>query len=133
LWLAGIALKPTTVMIFSITLVIADDDTIQFLARFRGHYRHALERARREPGLDVHHAATLACMRDVGLPMFVTSTSVSSGFLLLLGAELAGSANLGLIIGATLFAACFADMFLTPLLLLTFKPKLSVPEERDAT
>src|SRR5262249_14583882 len=37
--LLKIDIKPSTVVIFSITLVIADDDTIQYLSRFRTHFR----------------------------------------------------------------------------------------------
>jgi hypothetical protein len=124
MWIAGIPLNPTSAMAFSTTLVIADDDTIQFLARFRRHFDAARERAAREPGLDIHLEACRSCMREVGLPMFLTTASVSAGFLLLLAAQLQGAAHLGLIIGTTLFAAVFADLFLAPLLILHFRPRL---------
>jgi len=122
----GIHLKPATVVLFSVTLVIADDDTIQYLARYKQHLRRAIERARGEPGLDVHQAAALSCMREVGLPMFVTSTTVSAGFFLLLASRFLGLAHLGFLIGATLFAAVFADLFLTPILLTHFRPSLGL-------
>lgn len=122
----GIHLKPGTVVGFSITLVIADDDTIQYLARYRQHLQRALARARLEPGLDVHREASLSCLREVGLPMFVTSVTVSAGFLLLLGSRFLGIAHLGFLIGSTLLAAVFADLFLTPLLLQRFRPTLGL-------
>ncbi len=129
----GIHLKPATVVLFSVTLVIADDDTIQYLARYKLHLRRAIERARGEAGLDVHEAAALSCMREVGLPMFVTSTTVSAGFFLLLGSRFMGLAHLGFLIGATLFAAVFADLFLTPILLTRFRPSLGLDvPKRDA-
>jgi predicted RND superfamily exporter protein len=120
--LAGIALKPSVVMAFSITLVIADDDTIQYLARFRGHFVRAVTAGATDP----YRTAALDCLREVGLPMFITSTSVSLGFLLLCTSSFQASADLGMLIGATLFAAVFADLFLAPLLLIRLRPNLGV-------
>lgn len=118
--LAGIALKPVTVVVFSITLVIAEDDTIQLLSRLRAHYERALAVAK--PGEDPHVAAALACMREVALPIFITSSAVSGGFLLLLLSKFLSPAHMGMLIGATLFAAVFADLFLTPILIIKLRP-----------
>jgi predicted RND superfamily exporter protein len=118
--LLGIDLKPATVVLFSITLVIADDDTIQYLSRFRSQFRAAKAKGEADP----HQAAALACLHEVGLPMFVTSTTVSLGFLLLLFSGFLGLANLGLLIGATLFVAVFADLYLTPVLLMKLRPRI---------
>ncbi len=124
MWLADVPLRPVTVVAFSVTLVIADDDTIQFLARFRSHFARARARFAGQPDVNLHREAALTCMREVGLPMFVTSTAVSAGFLMLLGAQMTGTAHLGMIIGTTLFAAVFADLFLTPLLLSWLRPRV---------
>ncbi|HYV44493.1 MAG TPA: MMPL family transporter [Myxococcaceae bacterium] len=115
-----IALKPVTVVLFSITLVIAEDDTIQLLSRLKGHY--AAARAAAQPGEDPHRTAAMACMREVALPMLLTTFAVSSGFLLLMLSSFLGPAHLGLLIGATLLAAVLADLFLTPLLVIWLKP-----------
>jgi predicted RND superfamily exporter protein len=40
--------------------------------------------------------------------------------------EFLGLANLGLVTGLSLLAAFFADVFLTPLLLIYVKPRISV-------
>ncbi len=112
--LAGIPLKPSTVVVFSITLTIADDDTIQYLARFREVF------ARRRD----HAAAALDTMRETGLPMFVTACAVAVGFLTLLFSQFLGLAHLGALIGVSLFTAVFADMFLSPLLISRLKPKI---------
>ena len=71
---AGIPLSPVTVMAFSITLVVADDDTIQFLARFREH--HAA--ARGLPPREAHRAAVFATVGEVGVPMLVSGVAVSA-------------------------------------------------------
>lgn len=117
--LLGIDIKPTTVLIFSVTLVIADDDTIQYLTRFR---RLFLSLPPDHP--DPHREAALATLRETGLPMFSTTCAISLGFLVLLLSQFMGLAHLGLLIGVSLFTAVFADLFLSPLLLMKLKPRL---------
>jgi predicted RND superfamily exporter protein len=118
--LLRIDVKPSTVIVFSITLVIADDDTIQYLSRWRDRF----VQLRREGHLEPHREAALGVLRQAGLPMFVTTCAVSVGFLALLRSEFLGLAHLGLLIGVSLLAAVFADLFLTPLLLTRLRPKL---------
>jgi hypothetical protein len=129
--LMGIALKPVTVVLFSVTLVIAEDDTLQLLSRLRKHYARA--RAEAPPGVDPHLPAALSCMREVARPILLTSAAVSGGFLLLLFSSFLGPAHLGLLIGATLFAAVFADLFLTPLLIIHLRPFADRRLERAAS
>jgi predicted RND superfamily exporter protein len=119
----GITLRPTTVILFSIVLVIADDDTIQYLARLRAVYARLRQQGIQEQ--DLHQATALVALRESGLPMFVTSTAVAAGFLLLTLSSLEGTADLGLLIGVTLFFAVFADMFLAPILITRLKPPLA--------
>jgi predicted RND superfamily exporter protein len=116
---AGIPLSPVTVMAFAITLVIADDDTIQFLTRFRAHYAAA---AARDAGPEPHLEATLKTVGEVGAPMLLSGVAVSAGFALLLASSFLGPARLGALIAATLAAAVSADLFLTPLLLVHLRP-----------
>ncbi len=133
----GIALRVSIVVIFSIILVIADDDTMQYLARLRSHWARERRRARAEGrrDVDLHHEAAMACLRETGLPMFVTSTAVALGFGLLLLSQFQGIADIGLIIGFTLFAAVFADLFISPILISFWKPRLGPgldePDEPD--
>jgi predicted RND superfamily exporter protein len=114
----GIPLSPVTVMAFSITLVIADDDTIQFLTRFRAHHAAAARAGGPEP----HLVATRATVAEVGAPMLLSGVAVSAGFALLLASSFLGPARLGALIAATLAAAVVADLFLTPLLLVHLRP-----------
>jgi len=108
--------------------VIAEDDTLQLLSRLRGH--HARARAAPVPGVDPHVAAALSCMREVALPILATSAAVSGGFLLLLFSRFLSVAHLGMLIGGTLLAAVFADLFLTPLLVIWLKPFASRSADR---
>jgi hypothetical protein len=118
--LLGIDLKPSTVLLFSMVLVIADDDTIQYLSRYRRRFLELDGRGVADP----HGQAALELLRELGLPMFVTSTSVAAGFLLLCFSEFRATAQFGLIAGLTLFSAVFADLFLLPVIIRWWRPRL---------
>jgi predicted RND superfamily exporter protein len=120
----GIDVKPGTVVVFSITLVIADDDTIQFLSRFRIR----LEELLAEGNPRAHEVATMEILRGTGLPMFITASAVSLGFLTLNASEFVGLHHMGTLLAVSLAAAVFADLFVTPVLLLAWKPSLRVPK-----
>jgi predicted RND superfamily exporter protein len=124
--LFGIDIKPTTVMVFSITLVIADDDTIQFLSRFRTRFLSL----RGDP--DPHRTAVLGTLRESGMPMVITTLAVTLGFLDLLFSQFLGLANLGLLLGVSLLSAVAADLFLTPIMIMAIKPKIGADEPARA-
>ncbi len=116
----GIDLKPTTVICFTITLVIADDDTIQFLVRYRRRYIDLLDR-----GTVGHHGRVATeILHDTGASMLLTAFSVSAGFLVLVFSEFVGLRNLGVLIGISLFTAVFADLYLSPVMLRAFRPRI---------
>jgi hypothetical protein len=116
----GIDLKPFTVLLFSMVLVIADDDTIQLLSRFR---RKLAERQHARAA-DPHREAILALLREVGPAMLVTSTAIAAGYLLLCFSQFRANANLGLVAGITLFVAVFADLFLVPVMVMAWRPRI---------
>jgi predicted RND superfamily exporter protein len=118
--LMHIDVKPSTVILFSITLVIADDDTIQYLSRFRTRYRQLRDAGDAAP----HAQAAIGTLREIGLPMFITACSVTIGFLSLCFSQFLALANLGLLIGVSLMAAVFADLFISPVLISKLKPRL---------
>lgn len=118
--LLHIDIKPSTVIVFSITLVIADDDTIQYLSRFRFRYRELAAAGDPAP----HAGAALGTLREIGLPMCLTAGAVSIGFLSLCFSQFLALANLGLLIGVSLIAAVFADLFISPVLLMKLKPRI---------
>ena len=118
--LLGISLKPSTVIIASMALVIADDDTLQFLLRFKRRYL-----ALQGDGLPApHRRAALDTLAECGRAMAVTTAAVSAGFARLRFSRFEGIANLGLLTALTLWAAGLADAFLTPVLLLALRPEL---------
>lgn len=127
--LLGISLKPSTVIIASMALVIADDDTLQYLVRFKRRYL-ALKA---EGAQEIHRRAALESLGECGRAMFVTSAAVAGGFLLLQFSRFEGIAHLGLLTGLTLWVAGLADAFLSPVLLMTLKPELRSRGARSGT
>jgi len=117
--IAGVPLTPVTVLAFSITLVIADDDTIQLLTRFRRRFE-ALPSGM--PGAERHARAMHEAHEEAGLPMLTSGLAVSLGFSLLLLSSFLGPARLGALVAVTLLAAAAADLLLTPVLVRRFLP-----------
>jgi predicted RND superfamily exporter protein len=107
-------------MLLSITRVIADDDTIQFLTRFRRRFMQLKRAGHHDP----HQQASVDTLRETGVPMVITSIAISTGFLVLLGSRFLGLSHLGALTGISLFAAVFADLFLSPVLLTTIRPRI---------
>jgi len=126
--LLGIHLKPSTVLIASMALVIADDDTLQYLVR----YKRRFLALRAEGASQPHQKAAVETLHECGRAMIVTSAAVAGGFLLLQFSRFEGLAHLGLLTGLTLWVAGLADAFLSPVLLMTLKPELS-PPHRDVS
>jgi predicted RND superfamily exporter protein len=125
--LAGIPISPVTVLAFSITLVIADDDTIQLLTRFRRRFE---ELPVATPSHERHRLAMRAAHEEAGVPMLTSGLAVSAGFALLLLSAFLGPARLGALIAVTLLGAAAADLFVTPVLvngLLPLRPPLVRP------
>jgi predicted RND superfamily exporter protein len=119
--LLGISLKPSTVLIASMALVIADDDTLQYLVRFKRRFL-----ALRAEGISSpHQQAALETLHECGRAMIVTSLAVAGGFLLLQFSRFESIAHLGLLTGLTLIVAGLADAFLSPVLLMMIKPRMS--------
>jgi predicted RND superfamily exporter protein len=56
--------------------------------------------------------------------MLLTTLTVSVGFLSLLFSQFLALKYLGLLIGVSLFTAVFADLFLSPVLLRFFRPRI---------
>ncbi|MBI4511372.1 MAG: MMPL family transporter, partial [Deltaproteobacteria bacterium] len=127
--LLNIEIKPSTVVLFSITLVIADDDTIQYMVRLR---RKIVE-LKKQGVPDPYREASITTLHETGLPMFVTACAVSLGFLVLLLSQFVGLANLGLLIGMSLLSAVVADLFLSPLLIMKLKPNIGAGSTEHAS
>ena len=106
----GIPVKPSTVLIFSISFGISIDDTLHYLARYRQELignGHNISRA------------AIAAIRETGISMFYTSIVLFSGFFIFLASDFGGTQALGLLVSITLVFAMFSNLILLPSLLIS--------------
>ncbi|MCS6795952.1 MAG: efflux RND transporter permease subunit [Raineya sp.] len=106
----GIPLKPSTMILFSIILGIAIDDTIHFLA----HYRMQLDK---DPD---HIHAIITSLKETGFSMIYTSVVLMAGFGIFTLSEFQGTFFLGLLSATTLLVAMLTNLTILPALLMNF-------------
>jgi predicted RND superfamily exporter protein/CRP-like cAMP-binding protein len=104
LGLLGVALNPTSVLVESLVLGLAIDDTIHYLSRFAS----AAKRSGSEK-----KAATMA-LQAVLRPVTVTKSILALGFLTMVSGELTSQALFGWLAALTLFCTWLVDIFVTP-------------------
>jgi predicted RND superfamily exporter protein len=105
--LTGIPLRVGTIVVFSIGLGIAVDDTIHYFLRFR--------KVRAECGS--YEAATTRTFLEVGRPMIITTILLVAGFLSFVPAEFLSIRQMGILNAFTLLVAVLSDLTLTPIML----------------
>ena len=110
---AGIDLKVSTAIIFTISFGIAVDDTLHFMSRFRQELNKGKS----------HLYALKRTFLSTGRAIVLTSLILCAGFLLLMFSDFLGTFYVGLLISLTLFFALLADLLLLPILLLVFYKK----------
>ncbi|MEM1348334.1 MAG: efflux RND transporter permease subunit, partial [Myxococcota bacterium] len=111
---AGIDLNTTTVIIFAVSLGLAVDDTIHFLARFRE------EEERRDSVYD----ALVYTFFGAGRAILLTSVLLLLGLSIVMFSSFKPSAFFGRLTGITIAGAIFGDLLLLPpILLLVYKLK----------
>jgi uncharacterized protein len=103
----GMPLDLFTMLIGSIAIGLAVDDTIHFMHNYR-RYHH-------ETG-DVKEAVRKTLL-STGRAMLVTTVVLATGFFLYLGADMSNLRNFGLLTGFTIIMALLADFFLAPALM----------------
>lgn len=106
--LAGIDLKVSTSIIFTIAFGIAVDDTIHFMSKLR------LELA---AGKSVEEAVAKT-FRSTGKAIILTSIMLCGGFITLGLSSFLGTFYIGVLISLTLLFAVLADLYLLPHLIL---------------
>lgn len=107
---AGIPLKPSTMLVFGIAFGIAVDDTIHFLTKYR------LEMALHSQNT---RSAVVVALRETGLSMAYTSIILFFGFSVFIGSDFGGTKALGMLVSFTLLSAMFTNLFLLPALLMS--------------
>lgn len=106
----GVALKPSTVLVFSVALGIAIDITIRFLVNYKQH-----------SGRDADpEAKVIDTIHSTGLSIIYTSIVLIAGFVIFCFSGFGGTKALGWLTSLTLVTATAANLILLPALLLTF-------------
>ena len=111
---AGIPLKPSTILVFSIAFGISVDNTIHFLAK----YRQELFDSNWKIQTSVYGA-----LRERGVSMFYSSVVLFFGFSVFMISEFGGTVALGGLISLTLLIAMLSNLILLPSLLLISKKR----------
>ena len=111
---AGIPLKPSTVLVFSVALGIAVDITIRFLVNYRQvlpFYNGDVEKTVR------------STVQQTGLSIIYTSLVLTAGFIIFCGSGFGGTFALGWLTSVTLFVATITNLIFLPVLLLLLNKK----------
>jgi predicted RND superfamily exporter protein len=111
---AGVPLKPSTVLVFSVALGIAVDITIRFLV----NYRQELP----VTGFHVEQAVRNT-VQQTGLSIIYTSLVLTAGFIIFCASSFGGTFALGWLTSVTLLVATITNLVLLPVLLLMLSPK----------
>lgn len=113
----GVALKPSTILIFSIAFGIASDQTIYFLTK----YRHEM---RTNPVLSISRAVTMT-IRETGVSMIYTAVILFFGFFIFSASNFGGTAALGKLLSVTLLVAMCSNLVLLPAFLVSLERRLT--------
>ena len=105
---AGVRLKPSTVIVFSIALGIAIDITIRFLVNYK----------QEQPGGNASQAV-VDTINKTGISIIYTSLVLIAGFVIFCFSDFGGILALGWLTSVTLVVATLTNLIFLPVLLLT--------------
>ena len=108
----GVALKPSTILVFSIAFGISVDDTIHFLAKYRQELLGNNWNIRK---------SVFSALQETGVSMFYTSVVLFFGFFIFVASDFGGTIALGLLVSITLMIAMLSNLLLLPALLLSLE------------
>lgn len=111
---AGVALKPSTVLVFSVALGIAIDVTIRFLINYKQELRQHEGDVRRTVVSTIHHT---------GISIIYTSLVLIAGFIVFCLSKFGGTQALGWLTSFTLLIATFTNLVFLPVLLMDILKK----------
>jgi len=111
-WL-NIPLDISTIMIASVVIGIAVDDTIHFTVWFKRNIKNKLNTSE----------AILKTFKDVGKPIVLTSVVLFLGFFILIFGSIKPTKSFGVLTAFSMLFALIGDIFIYPALLMLFKVK----------
>ena len=113
---AGIALKPSTILIFSIAFGISSDGTIYFLTRYKDEIKNK--------GFSVSQAISNT-IQNTGVSMFYTAIILFAGFFIFTASTFKGTQALGLLISITLLVSMICNLILLPAFIATIDKRVT--------
>ncbi len=122
IYLFGYPMDLFTMLVASIAIGLAVDDTIHFMHNYRRYYDRS-----GDPAKAVHQT-----LRSAGRAMLVTTIVLAIGFFVLAFSRLTNIHNFGVLTGITIITALLADYFLAPALMVLVSPKKVVPIHNEA-
>jgi predicted RND superfamily exporter protein len=105
----NISIKPSTLLVFSVTYGIAVDTAIHFLSKYRQHLSCR--------GVDPE-AAVIKTLKEVGVSVIYTVSVLFVGFGIFVVSEFGGTKAMGFLISITLLIAVISNLLLVPSILL---------------
>jgi predicted RND superfamily exporter protein len=117
----GLPMDLFTMMVASIAIGLAVDDTIHFMHNFRRYYEHSSD-----PVKAVHDT-----LQTTGRAMLVTTVVLSIGFFIFGFATMSNVRNFGILTGFTIVMALLADYFLAPALMVLVNKKKQEPVHKN--
>lgn len=108
---AGIPLKPSTVLVFSVALGIAIDVTIRFLVNYKQELPHN-NYDKKQTVIETIHST--------GISIIYTSLVLIAGFVIFCFSSFDGTKALGWLTSITLITATFTNLVLLPAILISF-------------
>ncbi|MCC6938226.1 MAG: MMPL family transporter [Flavobacteriales bacterium] len=107
-----VAIKPSTLLVFSIAFGIAVDDAIHYLSKYRQELKLTGHNVRQ---------SVLGALHEAGVSMMYTSIVLFCGFSLFVFSDFGGTQALGTLISFTLLVAMCTNLIILPSLLLSFE------------
>lgn len=120
--IAGMPLNMVTMLIGSVTLGIAVDDTIHFMHNYRRYL---------ESGNSVVEAIRLT-LTGTGRAMLFTTAALSSGFFVYVFASMTQMVSFGLLGASTILLALFADLIIAPALVTVMSGKQNASKKHNS-
>jgi predicted RND superfamily exporter protein len=106
----GVAIKPSTVLVFSVALGIAIDITIRFLV----NYKQEMQSSTKSP-----HEMVVDTIHKTGISIIYTSLVLIAGFVIFCFSGFGGTQALGWLTSLTLVLATLTNLIFLPTLLMT--------------
>lgn len=110
----GIALKPSTILIFSIAFGISSDGTIYFLTRYKEEFIKNAFNVKKSIQITI---------QKTGVSMFYTAMILFFGFFIFTASTFKGTQALGVLVSITLLMAMICNLILLPAFLMSLNKK----------